>query len=273
MRGIVSLLSITLATGLLASAANAGEEFRGDNREGQPEIRRDEGKRDEGKVEGKVTSLLYTCSVSFTAKGKSIYLGLGFTGLRGDGMIACYDYIHHTTQHIPIKVTARGPGAGLGITGLVVSGGATGVGLTSGPEALLGRYLTVRVGASAGVGVGASAGIRLSHNAFVVDASVQAQGGLGAGVDILSVDMELDNDHAAFTDNAPLTDVVGSAPAPAPPVAVAPATPAPAPIVEPAIPVVTVPVKILYVSENQPVHLVDAQGRLLQVIYLRTARK
>jgi hypothetical protein len=268
MRGIVSLLTITLATGLVASAANAGEEFRGDNRDGQPEVRRDEGKHDEGKVEGKVTSLLYTCSVSFTAKGKSIYLGLGFTGLRGDGMIACYDYRHHTTQHIPIKVTARGPGAGLGITGLVVSGGATGIGLIRGPEALLGRYLTVRAGASAGVGVGASAGIHLSHDSFVVDASVQAQGGLGAGVDILSVDMELDTDHAAYTDNAPLTDVVGPAPALAPPVAVAPD-----PIVEPAIPVVTVPVKVLYVSENQPVHLVDAQGRLLQVIYLRTARK
>ena len=259
MRGIVLLLTITtLATGLLASAAYANEERREDHRE-----------------DGKINSLLYTCSISFTAKGKSVYLGLGFTGLKGEGMIACYDYVHHNTQHIPIKITARGPGAGLGVTGLAVAGGATGIGLMSGPEALLGRYLTVRAGAAAGVGAAASAGIHLSHNAFTLEASIQGQGGLGVGVDILSVDLEADVDHAAYTDNAPLTDVVPAAavPVPAPaPVAAVPA-PAPAPVVEPAVPVVTIPVKVLYVSENQPVHLVDAQGRLLQVIYLRTAHK
>jgi hypothetical protein len=33
--------------------------------------------------------------------------------------------------------------------------------------------------------------------------------------------------------------------------------------------VTAVPVRVLYVSENQPVQIVDPQGRLLQVIYLK----
>jgi hypothetical protein len=33
--------------------------------------------------------------------------------------------------------------------------------------------------------------------------------------------------------------------------------------------VTTVPVKVIYVSENQPVQIVDHNGRLLQVIYLK----
>jgi hypothetical protein len=44
----------------------------------------------------------------------------------------------------------------------------------------------------------------------------------------------------------------------------APKTVAPAPVS-----VNAVPVKVVYVSENQPVQIVDSQGRLLQVIYLK----
>jgi hypothetical protein len=40
--------------------------------------------------------------------------------------------------------------------------------------------------------------------------------------------------------------------------------------VAPAVSVV--PVKAIYVSENQPVQIVDAQGRLLQVIYLKRTK-
>ena len=36
--------------------------------------------------------------------------------------------------------------------------------------------------------------------------------------------------------------------------------------------VATVPVKVLYVQENQPVQIVDSQGRLLQVIYLKKSK-
>lgn len=44
-----------------------------------------------------------------------------------------------------------------------------------------------------------------------------------------------------------------------------------APGLMPAPSVSTVPVKVIYVSENQPVQIVDSQGRLLQVIYLKKA--
>lgn len=52
-------------------------------------------------------------------------------------------------------------------------------------------------------------------------------------------------------------------PASSPALAVAQPSPTPGPVIT------TVPVKVLYVVENQPVQIVDSQGRLLQVIYLK----
>jgi hypothetical protein len=45
-----------------------------------------------------------------------------------------------------------------------------------------------------------------------------------------------------------------------------------APVAQAPAPVVVRAAKVIYVQENQPVHLVDSQGRLLQVVYLRKAQ-
>ncbi len=215
-------------------------------------------------VKAEVSSLLFTCNLSFQASGKSIYLGVGFTDVYGKGQISCYDYGTGATQHIPIKITARGPGAGLGVTGLAISGGATGIGLAKGPEALLGRYVAVRGGAAAGVGVGAAVALRLSNGAATIDASIQAQGGLGAGVDLLWIDIQADGETKAQL--APPAQAAPTVvPAAAPVVAATPAPTAPPGVAPLARPVT----KVVYVSENQPVHVMDSQGRLLQVLYLK----
>lgn len=209
--------------------------------------------------DGKVTSILYTCNLSFRASGKSIYVGVGYTDVDGTGTISCYDLLTGATQHVPVKVKARGPGAGLGVTGLALSGAATGVGVSKGPEELTGRYYMVRGNAAVGVGAAAGAGLRLSKGSVSVDVSIEGQSGLGAGIDLLWIDIERSG------------DAVVEAPKAAP-VPVAPtAAPAPAPQAATAVTVVTAP-KVIYVSEGQPVQIVDSQGRVIQTLILKNNR-
>ncbi|MBK7892949.1 MAG: hypothetical protein IPJ84_19465 [Bdellovibrionales bacterium] len=143
-------------------------------------------------ADDQVSSLLFTCNLSFKATGKSIYVGVGYTDVEGSGTISCYDLLTGATQHLPVKVKARGPGAGLGVTGLVLSGAATGVGVTKGPENLLGRYGMIRGNAAVGVGAAGGVALRLSNGSVTVDVSLEAQSGLGAGVDLLWIDIESD---------------------------------------------------------------------------------
>ncbi len=219
--------------------------------------------------EGKVSSILYTCNLSFKADGKSIYLGVGYTDVEGTGTISCYDLLTGATQRLPVKVKARGPGAGLGVTGLTLSGAATGVGVSTGPDALLGRYLMARGNAAVGVGAGAGAGLRLSKGSVTVDVSIDAQSGLGAGVDLLFIDIESNGQVA----------VEAAKPAPAVAQAAQLAPPAPQPILVQTAPVAAQPApvrvnnsKTVYLSEGQPLEIVDAHGRVLQTIYLKSAR-
>ena len=202
--------------------------------------------------EGKVTSILYTCNLSFHASGKSIYVGVGYTDVNGSGTISCYDLLTGATQRLPVKVKARGPGAGLGVTGLTISGAATCVGVTKGPENLLGRYMMLRGNAAVGVGAAAGAGLRLSNGSVTVDVSLEAHSGLGAGVDLLFIDIEGDGA-----------------------LAVEPAKTAPAVAVTNTAPLQAVRVnnaKTIYLSEGQPLEIVDANGRVLQTIYLKPTR-
>ena len=217
-------------------------------------------------------SAIRTCNMSFQATGPSIYIGVGFTALKGSGQISCYDYVNGVSETLKIKVTARGPGAGLGVTGLVINGAATGIGVSKSIDSLLGKYIAVRANAAIGVGAGAAGALHFGNGSATIDVSVHAQGGLGVGVDILGIDIEADGDRK-------LDKIEKQA-------AVAAATPAPAPVASPApaavkpalqevetAAAVSVPVRVLYVTENQPVHLVDAQGKLLQVLYLKSKKQ
>ena len=241
---------------------------------------------DRGHEEGKVTSILYSCNMDFRATGKSIYIGLGWTDIHGKGTISCYDLLHGTTEILPIKVKVKGPGAGLGVTGLVLSGVAAGVGVEKGPENLLGRYVAVRGNAAVGVGAGVAVGLRVSKGGINVDVSVQAESGLGAGIDLLSLKIEPDGDmrrespmpapavQAADNDEAPLQRL-----APTQAAAVAAPTIAPA-----AFPSGTTAIaiseekttvekaNIVYLQEDQPLQIIDGKGKVIQTIYLKSQR-
>jgi hypothetical protein len=170
------------------------------------------------KREGNVDSILFTCNMAFRATGKSIYIGLGWSNIKGQGSISCYDLVHGTTQILPIKVRVKGPGAGLGVTGLVLSGAVAGVGVQRGPEDLIGKYVAIRGNAAVGVGVGGAVGLRISKGGITVPVSVQGQSGLGVGVDLLSVKIESDGDMRVEQPT-----VVVTAPARQAPVVTAPA--------------------------------------------------
>ncbi len=220
----------------------------------------------------KVTSPFFNCSMNFHASGRSIYIGIGFTELSGDGVLNCYDVRTHVTQKIPLNIRARGPGAGLGVTGINISGGATGIGVAERPERLLGHYLMVRGNAAVGVGAAVGSGLRLSNGAATINVSVESQTGLGAGVDLLWIDViAVDGpkeirapEQVAIREEAKL------------PIVAADEWPVPqainASIATNAVTATTanvVPTTIIELAPNQPIQILDQNGKVLQLIYVK----
>ena len=154
------------------------------------------------------TPILFNCSVAFTASGRSAYLALGYTNIDGTGTMTCFDFVKNVTEQIPLKIKVKGPGAGLGITGLSISGGQAGIGLNSSPDALLGRYFVVRGNAAIGLGAAASSGIRISNGSVYLTVQLESTSGLGFGVDLLSFEIERDETKVVTTTAAPVEQAV-----------------------------------------------------------------
>ncbi len=160
---------------------------------------------EKGKVESNV---LFNCNVGFTATGRSAYLVLGNTNIEGSGMMTCYDFLKNVIEDIPIKVTIRGPGVGLGVTGLNISGGQRGIGISESPDSLLGDYLVLRGNAAVGVGGAASTGFRIAKGSVQLTAQVEATSGLGAGIDLLTFTIERDASRVATSTPAEIVSKV-----------------------------------------------------------------
>lgn len=142
--------------------------------------------------EGHVSSILYNCNLNFSAKGQSVAIGIGFTRIHGTGQIRCYDLLTGVTETIPVRVQGRGPSLGLKVAGFNISGGATGLGLSSGPRSLLGSYAGVRGSVAVVKGVGATLAIRLARSNLTINVAVNAESGIGAGLDALVLDLRED---------------------------------------------------------------------------------
>lgn len=259
----MNVLGCALATVLFSAAliqpAWAGERERERERDGDRHI------------EGQVTSILFSCNMNFRAKGKSVYIGLGWTDVKGGGEISCYDLLHGTTEIIPIRVKAKGPGAGIGVTGLVLSGAVAGVGIEKSPESLLGHYIAIRGNAAVGVGAGGSVGLRVSKGGVTIPVSVQGQTGLGAGVDLLWLDIEADGDkriEAALPPSEPRVQEQKSELVPAPQNLPSPAGGTTA-IAISQEKTTTEKTNIVYLQEGQPLQILDGKGSVIQTIYLK----
>jgi hypothetical protein len=196
-----------------------------------------------GKVESKV---LFNCNLNFTATGRSAYIVVGGTNIQGSGMMTCYDFLKNVIEDIPIKVTIRGPGVGLGVTGLNISGGQRGLGISESPDSLLGDYLVLRGNAAVGVGGAASTGIRIGKGSIQLTAQVEATSGLGAGLDLLTFSIERDSSRVATSSPAAIVAK--------PPVETQTVVPAQQAVIaaQPAV---------VQVSTSQVIELVDHNGR------------
>jgi hypothetical protein len=194
-----------------------------------------------GKVESKV---LFNCNLNFTATGRSAYIVVGGTNIQGTGMMTCYDFLKNVIEDIPIKVTIRGPGVGLGVTGLNISGGQRGLGINESPDSLLGDYLVLRGNAAVGVGGAASTGIRIGKGSIQLTAQVEATSGLGAGLDLLTFSIERDSTRVATSTPA---EIVSKAPT--------------AEVNMPAQAVVLAQPAVVQVTTSQVIELVDHNGR------------
>lgn len=196
-----------------------------------------------GEVE---TAILFNCNVSFHASGKSAYLGIGYTYIKGSGMMSCYDYVENVVEEIPLKVKIKGPGAGLGVTGLNISGGQTGIGLNESPDALLGKYVMVRGNGAIGVGGALSTGLRISKGSFQLALQIESTSGLGVGLDLLTVELDRDETRTVKKVSMPKPEKVI----------------APTPEVSQPVQQVHVPLAPVRVQFNQVVELVDENGRV-----------
>lgn len=144
---------------------------------------------------GEVTTpILFNCNMSFKIEGHSAYLGIGGTSASGKGRLSCYDYVTGAVEDIPLNVSIKGVGLGLGITGFNISGGKVGIGLNSRPEALLGSYARVSANAAIGVGGEIGGGLRLSFSkgSLELSAILAGRSGLGAGVEVSELYIERD---------------------------------------------------------------------------------
>ncbi len=202
------------------------------------------------------TAILFSCSVAFHASGKSAYLGVGYTKIEGLGAMTCYDYVENVVEEIPLRVKIQGPGAGLGVTGLNVSGGQTGIGLNQKPEALLGKYLMVRGNAAVGIGGAVSTGLRVAKGAFQLALQIESTSGLGAGIDLLSVELEKDSKREVRRTAMPAPEKI------------AVETPAESALPATAAVITSAPVRV---QLNQTVEVVDQQGHTVN--YYRFSRQ
>lgn len=187
-----------------------------------------------------VESLLYICGLNFEASGKSASLVLGYTHLKGDGVLSCYDILTGATQQIELTVTLKGPAVGVNYQTAQVSAKVLGLRLSRAPESLLGSYAAIRGSAAIGVGVGATTSLRIAKDDVSINLSLQGVKGLGAQIDFLSVELEAKNQAQKEKPQMQESNVN----------------------VKNALPIVQV-------YENQPIQILNAQGQVVKTITIQ----
>ena len=122
----------------------------------------------------------YECALTFKAQGGGIQLIVGSYKLTGRGTIHCKD-IAGNEKNINVKVTFGGSpvAPNIAIGTFRVAGIATGIGVASGPEALLGTYYTVGGRAALIVGAGAVAAVHGGKEAVTMNLAMSLERGIG----------------------------------------------------------------------------------------------
>lgn len=128
----------------------------------------------------KIEKPIWDCSLTFHAKGGGIQLILGSFNLSGPGKIRCID-IAGNQQDMDVKVSlgARPVALNIAIGKMQLAGIATGIGVASGPEALLGTYYTASANAAVLLGVGANMSLHGGAEAVTLNLGVNLVQGAG----------------------------------------------------------------------------------------------
>lgn len=139
-----------------------------------------------------VSQPVWNCALTFDAQGGGFQFFVGDFRLRGPGLIRCMD-IAGNSEVIPVTVQLGGKPLAAQIAvapSMELKGVATGIGLNSSPESLLGHYLVASFDGAFGIlGGGAVVGVHGARNALDFDLSLQYAKGLGvqAGFSTLEI--------------------------------------------------------------------------------------
>lgn len=134
---------------------------------------------------------VWSCNLTFDVKGGGLKLLVGYFRLKGYGEITCAD-VQGNVERIPVAVTlgAKPVSLSVGVGSLRLVGIATGIGIATQPQDLLGSYLVGSIRGAIGVGAGADMALHASDNSLTINAAVQAVAGLGAnlGFDVMTIE-------------------------------------------------------------------------------------
>ncbi len=133
----------------------------------------------------------YQCALTFKAQGGGLQLIIGSFKLKGHGKIRCVD-IAGNTEVIDVKVTVGGSpvSPNLAIGKFHIAGAATGIGVATGPEALLGTYYTAGGRAAFIVGAGTNLSVHGGGEALTLNLGVSLERGLGLQVGFNRIKIE-----------------------------------------------------------------------------------
>jgi hypothetical protein len=145
-------------------------------------------------AEAKAVNYLYNCNISFKAKGRSVRIIGGYTRAKGTGVLSCLSYTDGSVVDVPLKISVKGVGLGLGVSGFNINGAAVGLGINKNPESLLGTYAKISADVAVGLGVrtGVAGRLNFRKGSAVLGVEFSGQSGLGVGVDLLEVKISRD---------------------------------------------------------------------------------
>ncbi len=137
--------------------------------------------------------------MSFKIEGTSVDLGIAETSASGQGRLSCYEYLTGAFEEIPLRVSIKGVGIGVGLSAFRLSGGKVGLGIKAQPESLLGSYTRISANAAFGPGGETGSGFRLifKKDSFEISAMLTGRSGLGAGVEVSELLIERDPSRPA----------------------------------------------------------------------------
>ncbi len=129
----------------------------------------------------KLEQPLWTCALTFSAAGGGFQVLIGHYKMSGPGEINCVD-IAGNTEKLPVTVSfGTSPvAANLALAQFQMVGLATGIGVATGPQALLGKYYTVSAQGAFAVGASANLAVRGGAEVATLNVGLGLIAGAGA---------------------------------------------------------------------------------------------